>query len=89
MKKNSLPQTGIIQVPPKVMQKWKERQSRGDKLHIHNATKLSRPTITKAINKGLATIETILAISKFYSSKKPVLTQDIELEALKILEPEI
>jgi len=72
-------------VPKAVYAQWKERKSRGDLVNIHKTTKLSRPTINKALNHGIASPDTIIQISTYYSKKKSVKPQDIEAEALKLL----
>ena len=75
----------LMAVPKTVFVQWKERKSRGDLVNIHNATNLSRPTINKALNHGLGSPDTILQISAYYSKKKSVKPQDVEAEALKLL----
>lgn len=50
-------------VPKTVFAQWKERKSRGDLINLHKETKLSRPTINKALNHGFASPETIMKIT--------------------------
>lgn len=84
-----MPQTSpVMEIPVSVLQKWSERHSRGDERRIHESMKLSRPTISKALNHGLGTTETILKISRFYAKKKALFPHDIETAALKILNNE-
>lgn len=84
MKKSTNPKFKMT-VPKSVYAQWKERKSRGDLINIHKATNISRPTINNALNHGIASPETILQISVYYSKKKSVKPQDIEAEALKLL----
>lgn len=84
-----MPQTShVIEIPVTVLQKWTERHTRGDERRIHESMDISRPTISKALNRGRGTLETILKISKFYAQKKSIFPGDIESTALKILNNE-
>ncbi len=77
-----------VNIPQIVRENWQARHSRGDEKRIQESTKLSRPTISKALNHGYASYETIVKICAFYSTKKVLTIQDIEDEALKILNGE-
>lgn len=79
----------LMDVPDRVLSLWKERMSRGDMMQIHTQTQISRPTINKAIKHGLASAETIIAISSYFSKKKNNSPEAVELEALKILQQTI
>lgn len=83
--KNSTNPKFKMNVPKTVFDQWEQRKSRGDLVNIHKATKLSRPTVNKALKNGIASPETILKISAYYSKKKSVQPKDIEAEALQIL----
>jgi len=83
--KSKSPSGFLITIPTSIMNTWHSRHTRGDERRIQESTNLSRPTISKALNHACATYETILKISNFYASKKTLLLDDIETEALKIL----
>lgn len=83
-----IPHSKVIKIPGKILTKWIQRHSRGDETKIHKETKLSRPTISKALNYGEATLQTIFKISEFYSNKKPLLSSDFEFEIMKLLDNE-
>ena len=77
-----------MKIPQQILKAWNKKHSRGDVSRLIDFTKVSKPTIIKAIRHGEANEEMILKISRFYSEKKTTGQQDIIREALKMLSDE-
>jgi hypothetical protein len=55
-----------MKIPQKIMKK----KERGDIMAIVKFSKLSRPTVTKAMNSGTGSRKTVTAILAYYESLK-------------------
>lgn len=78
----------ISPVPAEIFKLWTEKKSRGDVTKLMEFTSLSKPIIIRALKHGYASPELILSISKYFSQKKSYSLQEIEHQALKILQGE-
>ena len=74
-----------MEVPHKILKAWNSKRSRGDVAKLVSQTKLSKPTIIKAINHGQASEKIILKICRFYSEKKILTPKEFETQALILL----
>ena len=75
-----------MKIPDKILKLWIKKHSRGDVSQLVLFTKVSKPTIIKAIKHGEANEKNILKISQYYSEKKTITQKEIEIEALKMFE---
>ena len=77
-----------MKIPQQILEVWHRKHSRGDVSRLIDFTKVSKPTIIKALRRGEANEEIILKISRYYSEKKATSQQDIIKQALKLLSNE-
>ena len=77
-----------MKIPQQILKVWNKKHSRGDVSRLIDFTKVSKPTIIKAIRHGQANNEMILKISRYYSEKKTPGQHEIIRQALKILSNE-
>lgn len=77
-----------MKIPQQILRVWNKKHSRGDVSRLIYFTKVSKPTIIKAIRHGEANEEMILKISRYYSEKKTTERQEIIKQALKMLSNE-
>lgn len=77
-----------MKIPQQILKVWNKKHSRGDVSRLIDFTKVSKPTIIKAIRHGQANNEMILKISRYYSEKKTTGQHEIIRQALKILSNE-
>lgn len=74
----------MMKISTKLLKHWAKKHSRGDVSRLTHHTKVSKPTIIKALKHGEANEEIILKISQYYSEKKPAFQKEIEIKALKM-----
>ena len=77
-----------MKIPQQILKVWHKKHSRGDVSRLIDFTKVSKPTVIKALRHGEANEEMILKISRYYSEKKTTRQQEIIKQALKILSHE-
>ena len=77
-----------MKIPQQILKVWNKKHSRGDVSRLIHFTRVSKPTIIKALRHGQANEEIILKISRYYSEKKTTGQQDIIKQALKMLSDE-
>lgn len=58
-----------MEVPKSDLKKWRAKFKHGDATRIAEASKINRPSISRALNGGGVDQETIDAINRYYDNK--------------------